>query len=524
MTSAGRTPWMLQWRHAWQAGLSPASTSPPWEDWLLSAARRTPGWPRPDPAPSPQEALLRSLAPAETLLADLRALCHPHPPIPLLQLALLMDCLDCLGSEPPQVAAVVQRALIEATSAPAEQAGCLLAQGEQRRPALLARPSAVELLRSTASLLLARTGASDHPFAVALEKRLLALRLAGLRYARVAPASLEEATQAAQRRAPVQALLADGCSAGWEIQRSGLLDRPLLHGDLFFPLIMVEAAARAGLHAAPALASIGLRRREIGLRYYRELPQMPLDADDASALLVATAACDVRDQHGLQAQARRVLAAALQADGSVHTWVELAGQPAPPPPDPWHGMGCAGVVARSLRALSLPALDTGPDLLRRCAGWLAAQAAPDGSYTGSYYPSRALTTALVLEGLAAAKARDALDDEGSTALQRAATWLSGQQLPTGVIGGGALDTASALLALDAAGSLPAALACAAAAFLVSSQQGDGLWPADDFVIAPRGDGQLGAAGSAPVTTLMALAGLAAAHRALRAGPPALDPA
>lgn len=285
-----------------------------------------------------------------------------------------------------------------------------------------------------------------------------------------------------------------------EVQRSGFLGQRELTGDLFVPLWIAEVLRRSGRDPGPDLEKVVELRPDGDIRYYRDCPTLPWDADDAAAVLLAWGAGPGWSGVAL---ARAVLLAALDVDGAVRTWVTDPDHPERRPVGPWLGPVCNGVAARALRAMAADAAFE-PAVVQRTARWLAARAEPDGGFLGEHYPSRVLVTALVLEALA-----DAETDDGAaaSAVERAAAWLAREQRPDGAIGRSALETGAALLALHRAGPLDGELATAAAGFLVGSQRWDGTWPESDLYLCPHPRGAIRPFRCATLASAMAFSAL-----------------
>ena len=196
-------------------------------------------------------------------------------------------------------------------------------------------------------------------------------------------------------------------------------------------------------------------RDEDGLRYYRDCLEMPFDADVAAQVLLVAAR--LREPGAiaerLLSQARHILAAASRPTGEVLTWVALPGEPPPRPFDDWPGWDCPAVTGRVLRARveaegagSVPAWS-------RCAERLAQRADPDGGFSGAWYPSRIVTTALVVQGLAAAAKRNA-PSVVCSALAEARQWLLQRVGSEGAESPTALETGHSVLALADSGGPP----------------------------------------------------------------------
>ncbi len=459
---------------------------------------------------------------AATLAELLGNLCGPKPKLSqlaLLELALIRDALDPERSPMDTATRLLHRAWLRTDEAPCEHAACLLRRGVGLRWALLGRPSLGASIAERAAELAARLPASLHPIGHALVGELAQLRTnlawtaMAARLGQPEPSELlmRSVDAAVQLWNPTPALR-ERCMASWERQRAGVLGHRPLEGDLFVPLLLLEAMARAGIEVRGDISAQLEGRLGDGIRYYSSSHWMPHDADDAGAVLACwqLAGLDQGELEPLAEEARAVLGAARQPDGAIRTWVELPGTKADPPADQWFGPICCGVAARALRGATLTrAWELAA--LAESAAWLGGLADEDGGFTSSYYPSRTVSTALVVEALATPGTTEALAPD---ALREAVAWLRRQQRPDGSWEGGVEATAAAVMALDMAGSLTPALAADAAAWLVTAQREDGSWRGGDFMLCPQGDGELGPFGDRGLASAMAAAALGSARRVL----------
>ena len=298
-------------------------------------------------------------------------------------------------------------------------------------------------------------------------------------------------------------LTCDGWAHGTgsrEVQRSGFLGRSELIGDLFVPLWIAEVLGRGGLDVTSARERVAQLRPDGDIHYYRDCSALPWDADDAAAVLLAFPGGS--RWRGV-ARARAVLRAAVKGDGAVRTWVADPDRPDRRPAGPWLGPVCNGVSARALRAMVIDG-DFESGITARTAIWLAARSEPDGGYLGTHYPTRVLTTALVLEALAGTGGGG---DPVRDAAERAATWLRGEQRRDGAIGRSALETGAAVLSLAAAGQLDDDAPVAAAGDQVGSPRGDRPWPEADVYLCPHPGGAIRPFRSGTLASALALSAL-----------------
>jgi hypothetical protein len=383
--------------------------------------------------------------------------------------------IDALCDRPPtRWIRAIQQALIARSGEPLAWAGCLL------RPEGIRARLAGQLDDLTALCDWLRRLPTRPELQSALQKALLSLMWARP----AAPVRLQDALVDARSRAVLD--LSGRGEGAWERQRSGFLGHSELIGDLFGPLVVVEAAAAAGLDAGGLLERVLAGRAGEGIRYYRGCPELPHDADDAAAILLAARAVpSVGIPPSLRAAAEAVLAEAVDAEGAVSTWI-VRGQG----PTDWLGPRCVGVAARVVLA-------TGS---ARSGRWLAGQAQADGGFTATHYPSRVIATALVLRALAPLRSDPAI----AAAHAAAAAWLEASRSPDGMLGDSALSTAAALRA----GVLSASGTAEAVAALLVRQRWDGQWPEAPLFICPHPFERMRPFSSPMISTAVALAALA----------------
>jgi hypothetical protein len=299
----------------------------------------------------------------------------------------------------------------------------------------------------------------------------------------------------------------------WEFQCGEVFGQGAPVGDLFTPLVILEAMAAAGEDIRQPLSAAFARRRGIGIRYYRNAPRMPLDADSAAAVINAASCAAVVEPewNPILDEARAVLAAALQDDGALHTWVALPGVPQDYPLEQGLGFLCSGVAGRALDAILRDEKLARTLPVEAAIRWLIQRAEADGGFSAVHYPDRVVATSIVVMALVRAKGMGLLSAAQREATERAIEWLSSQQRPSGRIGSGTLSTAYALWALSTAGRCSLSRVADAAAALVHAQRWDGGWPEEPYFLCPYPDGSMRPFGSASLTTAMARMALTTAR-------------
>lgn len=287
----------------------------------------------------------------------------------------------------------------------------------------------------------------------------------------------------------------------FDLERTGVED--VQSGDVFQRAIVVDA-----LHDAMALTGLDLRAttdaesdylieqrrttRAGGWAYFPAFKPLPSDADDVAQVMIAL----LRSGRGSEVDA--YCAPAVQflfeecahPDGSFETWLlpreslddeeryqrHCAENYWGTGPDP-------EVVANLLYALSLYDARRYAEVIERGCAYLARVQEPDGSwrstwYHGPYYGAYVCTRALALRGAF------------SPALRSAERFLLDSRKADGSWGlgseGDPLSTAFALIALSQVRTLSGNPQLGEALesgrrYLARAQEGDGSWPAVDFI-------------------------------------------
>ncbi len=243
-----------------------------------------------------------------------------------------------------------------------------------------------------------------------------------------------------------------------EIQRSGLLGHPELHGRLF-------PALRAAALGAPLPPDLDAAHD----RYYAQLPEMPGDLDSAAAIAL----------HGGPAS---LLPAALER----LTWA-LAQDPVPVWDAPgWFGPHCPAVTARAVEAAAahgLPVPQRVLDGLLALAPWVRAV----------HYPDPVLASAMVARALRAHGQRHgALERMFATA--PCAQWSALATASVASFGGARLSLRRQEQLLVR---------------LLTLQRWDGSFPASPWYLVPGMHGGMQPFGSSALNTWAALRALEA---------------
>lgn len=260
-----------------------------------------------------------------------------------------------------------------------------------------------------------------------------------------------------------------GQSPPVEIQRSGLVHRDVLRGQLF-PALLHQGLLEAA-HPLPAQAHD---------RYYAELPEMPGDLDSAAAIALASAPSP------LLPGALERLAWGL-AQNPMPVWQG----------EGWFGPHCHGVSGRALSAAARHGIPVNPSLLDALAAlrpWVQ----------GTHYPDPVVTSVLVAQGLR---------DQG-----RAHLGLERMMASATVSDWGPLAVAK--VASFMGDRLSARRREQLLVRLIQTQRWDGSWPPSPWYLVPAMHGGMTPFGSVAINTAAALRALEALRPCpLRGGPP-----
>lgn len=300
----------------------------------------------------------------------------------------------------------------------------------------------------------------------------------------------------------------------WEVQRWGFLGEPLLLGNLFNPLLVLESLLESGREIATELATVLARRRDDGWHYYTGSERIPPDTDDLGQILHLAGRTRLAGAEALLERPLQMLAANLQPSGFCPTWLSDGERYLRTEIDKtWFGNDCPGVMANLYYGLACFDPAGFRLAIARGAQYLIGRFDPDqAQWPGAYYPSARYVGYLVARLLAH------LGLEPPCLAQAQARLLDEQALD-GSWDGQPQSTAHALLFLHC--QTPALQAQSEAArergqrFLLDTQDYDGSWPAEDFFIRPGREGRFEAYAHPKLSTAFAVRALAASRQEAR---------
>lgn len=289
-------------------------------------------------------------------------------------------------------------------------------------------------------------------------------------------------------------------SGAWEANRSGFQGHPTLTGDLFGPMVLAETIG--GARGRAMFRAVADRRPDARPVYYRELPEMPADTDDAAAIVLAAHTLAMGPTPLIE-RSVRVLAGAPTEDGCVRTWVQLPDAPLPSPPiAAWYGPACPGVTARALQADRVVGIWSAATRAR-VETRLRQHVPARGPVASPHYPHPVLATALV---------HSALSDPHLPTTH----WLLHAPRST------AHAEADRALALAQTNSLGRSHALDALATLLALERHDGTWGGSDWFVCPHPGGELRPLRCDVVATARAERAIRLLWRQVARGPRAAD--
>ncbi|MFT5586304.1 MAG: hypothetical protein ACI9VR_003901 [Cognaticolwellia sp.] len=258
-----------------------------------------------------------------------------------------------------------------------------------------------------------------------------------------------------------------------EIQRSGLLGHPVLHGRLFPALLFKGLLVQEQPFKSEARPNAPLPEQSHD-RYYAELPEMPGDVDSAAAIALAE-----EPIHLLKGALERLRWALAQ--NPMPVWQG----------EGWFGPHCPAVSGRALSAAAAHGIPVNPALI-------ADLSALSPWVKGIHYPDPVVASVLVAQGL-----RD--QGQPHRALER--MMASAPVSNWSVLG-------TAKVASFAGDRLSPRRREKLLVRLVQTQRWDGSWPATPWYLVPALHGGMTVFGSSAYNTAAALRALAE----LRPGP------
>jgi geranylgeranyl pyrophosphate synthase len=299
----------------------------------------------------------------------------------------------------------------------------------------------------------------------------------------------------------------EGYQDVWEVQRWGFLNEPVLIGNLFNPLLVLESLMDAGQDIKPELENILKRRLEDGWHYYSQSLKIPPDSDDLGQILQLVARNVLPDLEPLLGTPLQVLESNLEPNGFCPTWLcDEIHHTRAEVSKAWFGNACPGVMANLYYGLAhydqtrySAQIDQG---IRYLIEQFDADKAqwPDVYYLSPLYVAYLISRLMAYQGvfhpcLEAVQAR-VLSEQSLDG-----SWFQAPQ-----------STAFALLFLL---SLPAEQRSLslqaqkkALIYLVDTQDYDGSWPGEDFFIRPGREGAFEAFSHPKLCTAFVLRALA----------------
>lgn len=267
----------------------------------------------------------------------------------------------------------------------------------------------------------------------------------------------------------------------WEVQRWGFLDQNPLWGDIFNPLLVLEALAACDQEITEPLMTILHKQAEDGWHYYSNTEQIPTDSDDLGQILQLAASLPAEEVTGLLKNPLELLLRNLEPSGLCPTWLcDESKHRHEEIQHKWFGNKCLAVMANLYYGLFCydarlyaPQIEQGIDYLLsqydpHLPGWQAV-----------YYSSQKYTAYLIARLVTKYRPKH-------PHLLSVSEDLTRQQLLDGSWQQSPQETAFALLFLCEVPVNSASSACLnrAFTFLLETQLFDGSWPGENLFIRP----------------------------------------
>jgi geranylgeranyl pyrophosphate synthase len=183
----------------------------------------------------------------------------------------------------------------------------------------------------------------------------------------------------------------------WEVQRWGFLGEPELFGDIFNPLLVLEALNACGIDIQQPLQKILQKSAHDGWHYYSNTHKIPTDTDDFGQILHLVATLPREQVAPLLQQPLELLMANLNESGMCPTW--LADEQIHVRENinkTWFGNECIAVMANLYYGLACYDPHLFSSQISNGAHYLVSQYQPElFSWRSSHYISSIYTSYLV---------------------------------------------------------------------------------------------------------------------------------
>lgn len=278
----------------------------------------------------------------------------------------------------------------------------------------------------------------------------------------------------------------EGYKDAWEVQRWGFLGEPILIGNLFNPLLILETLLDNGHDINPELETLLSRRLEDGWHYYTDSYKIPPDTDDLAQILQLVGRTGLTQARSALEGPLQVLSANLQSLGFCPTWLcDEQRYKREEVDQAWFGNTCPGVMANLYYGLQMYDPHRWHDAVQQGTRALIEQAdAEQGGWQGVHYPGYLYASYLVQRLLVKLNIEDSSQDKlFERLLAEQSLDGSWQQQPQ--------TTAFALLLLNTQTSRRQALSSVrlrAVTYLLDAQDYDGSWAGSDLFVRPGRDG------------------------------------
>ncbi len=289
----------------------------------------------------------------------------------------------------------------------------------------------------------------------------------------------------------------------WEVHRWGFLGAPVLYGDIFNPLLILEALSQFEENIEAPLRKILAKQSSYGWHYYSNSLDIPPDADDLGQLLQLVTHLPQAEYAPIMEPALLNLVNNLEDTGRCPTWLcDEERYPRESVEKAWYGDTCVAVMANLYYGLACydaaryaSEIQRGVDYILRhyddaLSGW-----------QGNHYKSRIYTLYLIARLLHKQSVPFDFGQTTHTLLQKQKLDGSWEQSPQ--------ETAFALLFLKTQPNTQAITTAIRKGqiFVMETQNYDGSWDGEDLFIRPGKDARFEYFSHPKVTTAFCLRSL-----------------
>ncbi len=268
----------------------------------------------------------------------------------------------------------------------------------------------------------------------------------------------------------------------WEVQRWGFLETPTLYGDIFNPLLVMEALAAAGQDISSPLSKVLNKTAADGWHYYSNTTKIPTDTDDLGQALQLSVNLN-HSTETLFSQPLQTLLINLDDSGKCPTWLSDQDMHTPEIIEKaWFGNECVAVMANLYYGLAHYDAERFAPQITQGIHYLIELYNPNlPGWQGVYYSSQCYTNYLVARLLRKQNASFDFELMTQTLLEKQLLNGSWQESPQETAFSVLLlcETTTKVFSQERHKSLQIALA-----YLIDTQIFEGSWPGECLFIRP----------------------------------------